>query len=346
MAARIGPDRGARRPSGILDAQIFIRGHHSVHPCVASSTWHRPEGLFPQLIGTISPDSRSAGRRAVPRPRCRRVAEHRGRSGFRDVWLIFNGREIQAAARQYAPNCQLLTDAPQSLLPLSARQAREHWGPHSRSEGHGWFSISERYRRRSTPAGSTPGRVRRRCWRPRLPGTRWRANCRPRAASYASTITELGSSWQGPSSAAAASAAAPYTAWLSSTAAQAEQTASQAQAAAAAYEAAFAASIPPPVIAANRALLAAAGRDQLPGPEHPGDRRHRGDLRRVLGPGRGRDVRLRRGRDDRESADPVHAGAGDHQRHRAGHPVGGERPKSARPRRGSTTDRLSAFLPS
>jgi len=78
------------------------------------------------------------------------------------------------------------------------------------------------------------------------------------AASYASTITELTSSgWQGPSSVAAADAAAPYTAWLSNTAAQAEQTASQAQAAAAAFEAAFAASIPPPVIAANRALLAA-----------------------------------------------------------------------------------------
>jgi PPE-repeat protein len=78
------------------------------------------------------------------------------------------------------------------------------------------------------------------------------------AASYASTITELTSSgWQGPSSQAAAGAAAPYTAWLSSTAAQAVQTASQAQAAAAAYEAAFAASIPPPLIEANRALLAA-----------------------------------------------------------------------------------------
>jgi PPE-repeat protein len=77
------------------------------------------------------------------------------------------------------------------------------------------------------------------------------------AASYASTIGELTTSWQGPSSAAAADAAAPYTAWLSNTAAQAEQTASQAQAAAAAYEAAFAASIPPPLIAANRALLAA-----------------------------------------------------------------------------------------
>lgn len=77
------------------------------------------------------------------------------------------------------------------------------------------------------------------------------------AAGYASTITELGSNWQGPSSTAAASAAEPFTSWLSSTAAQAEQTAAQAQAAAAAYEAAFAASIAPPVIAANRALLAA-----------------------------------------------------------------------------------------
>ncbi|MGA7134713.1 MAG: PPE family protein [Mycobacterium sp.] len=76
------------------------------------------------------------------------------------------------------------------------------------------------------------------------------------AASYASTIGELTTSWQGPSSAAASDAAAPYTAWLSNTAAQAEQTASQAQAAAGAYEAAFAASIPPPVIAANRAALA------------------------------------------------------------------------------------------
>src|ERR1700734_774645 len=76
------------------------------------------------------------------------------------------------------------------------------------------------------------------------------------AASYASTIGELTTSWQGPSSTAAASAAAPYTAWLSNTATQAEQTASQAQAAAAAYEAAFAASIPPPVIEANRATLA------------------------------------------------------------------------------------------
>src|ERR1700753_2128372 len=77
------------------------------------------------------------------------------------------------------------------------------------------------------------------------------------AAGYTSSLTELGSSWTGPSSTAAASAAAPFTAWLTTTAAQAEQTAAQAQAAAAAYEGALRASLAPPVIAANRALLAA-----------------------------------------------------------------------------------------
>ena len=50
-------------------------------------------------------------------------------------------------------------------------------------------------------------------------------------------------------------AAAPYVAWLQAAAAQAGQTAAQAYAAAAAYEVAFAMTVPPPVIAANRALL-------------------------------------------------------------------------------------------
>lgn len=53
-----------------------------------------------------------------------------------------------------------------------------------------------------------------------------------------------------------AAAAAPYIEWLDGTAVQAEQTAAQANAAAAAYEAVFAATVPPPVIVANRALLA------------------------------------------------------------------------------------------
>ncbi len=78
------------------------------------------------------------------------------------------------------------------------------------------------------------------------------------AASYGSTVSGLTSErWQGSSSASMAAAAAPYTTWLSSTAVQAEQAALQAKAAADAYEAAFAATAPPPVIAANRALLAA-----------------------------------------------------------------------------------------
>jgi PPE-repeat protein len=78
------------------------------------------------------------------------------------------------------------------------------------------------------------------------------------ALSYGSVITALTSEeWHGPASVAMAAAAMPYAAWVSTTAVQAEQTATQAEAAVAAYEAAFAATVPPPVIAANRAQLAA-----------------------------------------------------------------------------------------
>ena len=78
------------------------------------------------------------------------------------------------------------------------------------------------------------------------------------AASYGSVISGLtGGSWLGPASTSMAAAAAPYVAWMSATATQAEQTGAQAKAAASAYEAAFAMTVPPPVIAANRAQLAA-----------------------------------------------------------------------------------------
>jgi PPE-repeat protein len=78
------------------------------------------------------------------------------------------------------------------------------------------------------------------------------------SAGYGSTIAELTSgAWTGPSSSTMAAAATPYVDWLSTTAAQAEETANQARAATAAYEMAFAAHVPPPVIAANRALLMA-----------------------------------------------------------------------------------------
>ncbi|MEE2855495.1 MAG: PPE family protein [Actinomycetota bacterium] len=76
-------------------------------------------------------------------------------------------------------------------------------------------------------------------------------------ASYSSTIDTLVTGpWTGPSSIAMAAAAAPYVAWIHATGAQAEQAGAQAKLAAGAYEAAFAATVPPPVIAANRALLA------------------------------------------------------------------------------------------
>jgi PPE-repeat protein len=84
------------------------------------------------------------------------------------------------------------------------------------------------------------------------------AELRSASASYGSVVTGLTSgSWLGPSSASMAVAAAPYVTWLSSTAGQAEEAATQAKAAVAAYETAFAATVPPPVIAANRAQLAA-----------------------------------------------------------------------------------------
>jgi PPE-repeat protein len=77
------------------------------------------------------------------------------------------------------------------------------------------------------------------------------------AAAYGSAVSDLISSWLGPSSLSMATAAATYVSWISATAVQAEQTAAQAMAAVAAYEAAFVMTVPPPVIAANRALLLA-----------------------------------------------------------------------------------------
>jgi PPE-repeat protein len=77
------------------------------------------------------------------------------------------------------------------------------------------------------------------------------------ASDYGSVIANLTSGpWRGTASASMAAAAAPYASWMSATAAQAEQAAGQAKAAASAYESAFGLTVPPPVIAANRTLLA------------------------------------------------------------------------------------------
>jgi PPE-repeat protein len=78
------------------------------------------------------------------------------------------------------------------------------------------------------------------------------------AAGYESLITELTcEQWLGSASASMAAAVQPYVAWMNVTAAHAQHAASQATASAAAFEAAFAATVPPPVVAANRAALAA-----------------------------------------------------------------------------------------
>ncbi|QUR69190.1 PPE family protein [Mycobacterium spongiae] len=84
------------------------------------------------------------------------------------------------------------------------------------------------------------------------------AELRTSASSFGALVEGLTDiSWLGPSAAAMAAAATPQVAWLGNAAGQAEQAAEQAMVAAGAYEAAFAATVPPPEIAANRALLMA-----------------------------------------------------------------------------------------
>ncbi|MGV0038289.1 PPE family protein [Mycobacterium colombiense] len=77
------------------------------------------------------------------------------------------------------------------------------------------------------------------------------------AASFQSVIATLTSGpWSGPSALALAAATTPCVTWLRTSAGNAELAASRAAIAAAAYETAFTLTVPPPVIAANRALLA------------------------------------------------------------------------------------------
>jgi len=79
------------------------------------------------------------------------------------------------------------------------------------------------------------------------------------ALGYGTVVTQLSSEeWLGPASTSMAAAVQPYVEWMNTTSAAAEHAASLAQAAAGAFEAAFASVVPPPLIAANRAELAAA----------------------------------------------------------------------------------------
>lgn len=76
-------------------------------------------------------------------------------------------------------------------------------------------------------------------------------------AGHRSVITALTSGpWLGPAAVKLLSAVSPFITWLDMSAEQAALSASQASAAASAYETARLSSVPPPLIAANRALLA------------------------------------------------------------------------------------------
>src|SRR6202021_909080 len=77
-------------------------------------------------------------------------------------------------------------------------------------------------------------------------------------ASYQTVLAQLtGTSWLGPTSARMAAATAPYVVWRAGTGGQPARTRAPARVSAAAHERAFGGTIPPAVIAANRALLAA-----------------------------------------------------------------------------------------
>lgn len=76
------------------------------------------------------------------------------------------------------------------------------------------------------------------------------------AEGYESVLSGLDLQWRGPAAQAMAFAAVRYAQWLQAAAEQTKQTAMQARTAVAAYEQAYAMTVPPPVITANRTLLA------------------------------------------------------------------------------------------
>src|SRR5947209_6423665 len=86
------------------------------------------------------------------------------------------------------------------------------------------------------------------------------------ASAYESVIAALTDvSWVGQAAAAMAASSQAQVEWLVGTASQAEHVATQAAAAVSAYEAAFIATVPPPEVAANRALLTALAASNLLG---------------------------------------------------------------------------------
>ncbi len=75
-------------------------------------------------------------------------------------------------------------------------------------------------------------------------------------AVYASTLSSLIESWNGPSAMAMVQAVQPYLIWLRTTAQQAQQMAASTEAAAAAFTAVHSAVVPPAAVTANRTRLA------------------------------------------------------------------------------------------
>ena len=147
------------------------------------------------------------------------------------------------------------------------------------------------------------------------------------ATGYSSMITELtGSPWLGPTSRAMMAAVTPYVSWIGAAAAQAEETASQARAAAAAFETTFTLTVPPPVIAANRVLLATLVATNFFGQNTSGDRGHRGPVPGDVGSGCGGDVRLCQFVGDCHRAEPIPRSAEHHHGGCGGGSVGRGRP--------------------
>ena len=171
-------------------------------------------------------------------PRRRRRA---GREVLRGRWAV--------PARQATPRHPQVRVPPRRHAASAGRRIRDF-----RRRSHAEFC--GHYRRKSTRPRYMPAPDRDRCWPPPPRGTPSLLKCSA-ATNYDAVITSLVSEgWLGPSSAKMATAIAPYLEWLNTTAVQAEHAGAQANAAAAAYEAAFAATVPPPVVAANRTLLA------------------------------------------------------------------------------------------
>jgi len=161
---------------------------------------------------------------------------------------------------------------------------------------------------RGPGAGADDGRP------PRL-GTHWADDLYLAAAAYGYTVSDLTTSWLGPSSVSMATAAATYVSWITATAAEAALNRSTGHGGhrrlrgCVRHDGGR-----PPVIAANRALLLALVATNFFGQKHAGDHGHRGRIRRDVGAGCRGDVRLRPARHrQRPRLTPFTTSAGNHQ---------------------------------